>query len=62
MPSTGRALPRKVNLLGVLVSATDYAETTACVVDAAKERRALSVIACAVLAGRFRLMAGRFAS
>ncbi len=48
MPSTGRALPRKVNLLGVLVSATDYAETTACVVDAAKERRALSVTACAV--------------
>jgi N-acetylglucosaminyldiphosphoundecaprenol N-acetyl-beta-D-mannosaminyltransferase len=42
------ALPRKVNLLGVLVSATDYAEATACIIEAAEQRRPLSVTACAV--------------
>jgi len=43
-----QGLPRRVNLLGVMVSATDYAETTACVVQAARARRPLSVTACAV--------------
>lgn len=41
-------LPRKVNLLGVMVSATDYDEATACIVEAARARRPLSVTACAV--------------
>jgi len=41
-------LPRKVNLLGVLVSATDYAEATTCICDAALHGRPLSVTACAV--------------
>jgi N-acetylglucosaminyldiphosphoundecaprenol N-acetyl-beta-D-mannosaminyltransferase len=48
MPSSGRALPRKANLLGVLVSATDYAEAISCILAAAHARSGLSVTACAV--------------
>jgi N-acetylglucosaminyldiphosphoundecaprenol N-acetyl-beta-D-mannosaminyltransferase len=42
------ALPPRVNLLGVLVSATDYDQATACILEAARAGRALSVTACAV--------------
>jgi exopolysaccharide biosynthesis WecB/TagA/CpsF family protein len=45
---TGRELPRRGSLIGVGVSITDYAEVTRCVIDAARERRALKVTACAV--------------
>lgn len=42
------AIPARANLLGVLVSATDYAEATRCVIAAARERRPLGVSAAAV--------------
>ncbi len=42
------SLPRRANLLGVLISATDYAEATRCVIAAARDRRALGLTAAAV--------------
>jgi N-acetylglucosaminyldiphosphoundecaprenol N-acetyl-beta-D-mannosaminyltransferase len=48
VPNNQAALPRKVNLLGVLVSATDYSEAVARVIEAASDRRSLTVSACAV--------------
>jgi N-acetylglucosaminyldiphosphoundecaprenol N-acetyl-beta-D-mannosaminyltransferase len=41
-------LPRKVNVLGVGVSVTDYAEVVACVLAAARAHEALLVNACSV--------------
>lgn len=41
-------LPRRANLLGVLVSATTYDEATRCVIDAAKAGRPLGLTAAAV--------------
>jgi N-acetylglucosaminyldiphosphoundecaprenol N-acetyl-beta-D-mannosaminyltransferase len=41
-------LPRKVNVLGVGVSVTDYAEVVACVLAAARANEALLVNACSV--------------
>ena len=43
MPTPGRA-----NVLGILVSATDYAESTRCIMEAAKARRAFGVKAAAL--------------
>jgi exopolysaccharide biosynthesis WecB/TagA/CpsF family protein len=48
MRKPGSALPRKANLLGVLVSTTDYTEATGCILDAAREKRSMAVTACAV--------------
>lgn len=39
------ALPERANILGVRISVTDYVQTTRCIVDAARARRALLIAA-----------------